>query len=542
MSEKLTIKKMIQIAIEKDLPIPDETSGLVEYHSYGLIGGEDESVEKRVGLAPTEHHLSLINEFARTPQTKDDWEVYTNCDPIGNPQEIDSHGDVFDKAALRDMAKGAPGSPILTDHNHELGVQPPMGICIAASVTKDGRLIETWAFPKEDYNSGIRMGLDKGLIRSVSVGIFVSPRDKICNSCGDKSIYSGECPHYPGDKNGTSVTIKRVKRYAERSLVNIPARLGTSVKGLAPETKEPYFSACEEADSQVELPPIWAQSTKKLGANDPPMIWDLPLDYDEVYLQFLIPEGKDLTGANGLSIQNFVTDKPLRAFKFKDTAIAKSYIFQTEVGDDLIPQLKIDHNLFPDNESVNEGNFVLSVYCSHRDVAPTPPATIPDVISEDSIVAEKDVKAPEAQEPSEKEEITAPEATAAEDKTEAPVPQEEVKSIEVPVVKSLEVEELTKSFNGAIEVKTEELNKALAEVTEKLVKQQEFSEKQGEALKSLSDSVVALAENVAKLASLSTEEAVEKLLEVAGQIKEQTSAPKPQEPMTKFSFIDSLRK
>lgn len=542
MSEKLTIKKMIQIAIEKDLPIPDETSGLVEYHSYGLIGGEDESVEKRVGLAPTEHHLSLINEFARTRQTKDDWEVYTNCDPIGNPQEIDSHGDVFDKAALRDMAKGAPGSPILTDHNHELGAQPPMGICIAASVTKDGRLIETWAFPKEDYNSGIRMGLDKGLIRSVSVGIFVSPRDKICNSCGDKSIYSGECPHYPGDKNGTSVTIKRVKRYAERSLVNIPARLGTSVKSLAPEldTKEAYFSICDEVKEETpELPPVFIQLSKKLGANDPPLIYDLPLDYEDVYLQILVPEGKDLSGANDVGIQNFVTDKPLRAFKFNDTGMASSHILQTKKGEAFVPQIVIDHRLFPDNESVNEGNFVLSVYCSHRDVAPTPPATIPDVISEDSIVAEKDVKAPEAQEPSEKEEITAPEATAAEDKTEA---QEEVKSIEVPVVKSLEVEELTKSFNGAIEVKTEELNKALAEVTEKLVKQQEFSEKQGEALKSLSDSVVALAENVAKLASLSTEEAVEKLLEVAGQIKEQTSAPKPQEPMTKFSFIDSLRK
>lgn len=546
MSEKLTIKQMIDVAIQKELPVPDEATGLVLYEHSASLVSEDEFGAKAVKVcSPSDKQMEIINNQCLEPQDKENWMIIKGINPLGVAAEPDAHSDVFSKAAERDMAKQAFWTPVIINHDHQMN--PPIGRCLEASAGKEG-LRETWAIPKASYNAEYREAILHGNMPEISVGAFIEGKDKLCNSCGDgKSIYSMDCPHIPGrpdPKTGqkTTVTINRVQRYAERSLVNIPARLGTSVKSLAPEldTKEAYFSICDEVKEETpELPPVFIQLSKKLGANDPPLIYDLPLDYEDVYLQILVPEGKDLSGANDVGIQNFVTDKPLRAFKFNDTGMASSHILQTKKGEAFVPQIVIDHRLFPDNESVNEGNFVLSVYCSHRDVAPTPPATIPDVISEDSIVAEKDVKAPEAQEPSEKEEITAPEATAAEDKTEA---QEEVKSIEVPVVKSLEVEELTKSFNGAIEVKTEELNKALAEVTEKLVKQQEFSEKQGEALKSLSDSVVALAENVAKLASLSTEEAVEKLLEVAGQIKEQTSAPKPQEPMTKFSFIDSLRK
>ncbi len=578
MSDKLTIKQAISVAIKKDLPVPDETSGLVEYHSYGAL--DNDFLEKRVGsTVPTERHMALINEFARSPQEKDGWEVYDDCDPLGAPDEIDSHFDVFDRAALRDMQKGAPQSPILTDHDHSLGANPPMGICIAAVVTKEGRLKETWAFPKEDYNAGIRMGLSKGLIRSVSVGIFVSPKDKICNSCGDKSIYDMSCSHYPGDKDGTSVTIKRVKRYAERSLVNIPARLGTSVKGLAPAQETKELLAELGAASPEELADLLAEDkgiqpepanaplkedkavditarainkaitdvfsdeekernwipytkvTKALTSQDSPMVFALPLDYEEVGIQILIPEGKDLTGANPWGVQNFITDKPDRIFKFNSTGTP--YIFESVVGNAIIPQLKIDHTLIPNNPSVKEGNFVLTVYVTRKEGGATPAATISPVIKEELVVTEKaNEKAPEAQEPVEKEETPDTEAPAAEDPAQAP----EQKSIEIPVVKELEVEELTKSFKLEVDA----LNKSLTEANEKFVKLAELQEKTDKDLGALTDTVKTIAEHVVKLAEFSTEEAINTLLEVAGQLKEQKAIEAPQTPPSFNDFVSNL--
>lgn len=539
MSERLTLKSMIAVAIQKELPVPDEASGLVEYHSYGVI--DNEYIDKRAGTVPSDRHMEIINSLSRDPQEREDWEVYTGMDPVGDPQEVDSHGDVFDKAALRDMQKGALGSPVLTDHNHEMGANPPMGICIEASITKEGRLKETWAFPKEDYNAGIRMGLSKGLIRNISVGIFVSPRDKICNSCGDRSIYSMECPHYPGDKDNTSVTIKRVKRYAERSLVNIPARLGTSTKSLAPDSfpsKEDIDKVIQEVTEQTDKK-LYSRGkvTKRLTEQDPPMVFDLLFNYDEVFLQILVPEGKDLTGANSLGLQNYVTDKPGRCFKVSDSILAQSHLIKD--GDKTF--VVIDHRLFPDNESVNEGNFVLTVYCTMKEPSTkedsASAATIPSVINEDEVVTEKaNVEAPEAQEPSEKQEDAAPEAPASEE-TSAPE-QEEIKSVEVPVVKELAVEELTKSFKSEVEP----ITKALAEATEKFSQLAEMQAKTDKALVELTENVTKLAEQVVRLADFSSEEAINQILEVVGQLKEQKAeVPTQVAHKSLESFVDTLR-
>lgn len=463
MAEIFDIKQAIAVAIKKDLPVPDESSGEVFYEASASLVGEDEFGAKSIKVGtPSDKQMELINSKTLEPQEKENWMIIKGINPLGVGSDPDSHHDVFDKAAERDMAKQAFWTPILKNHDHEMN--PPIGRCLEATAGKEG-LRETWAIPKASYNAEYREALMHGNMPEISIGAFIAAGDKICNSCGDKSIYSMDCPHYPGDKNNTTVTIKRVKRYAERSLVNIPARMGTSVKGLAPVSTE------IETDLEGK-------------SHD-----DLQNSIKELNLSLLTPE----------DIQK---------------AMAKAI------------------------NSAFEGSGAQSTE------DPEPPATISDVINEDVSImsAEKDVKAPEAQEPSEKEEIVAAEAPVTETKAEEMAPEPEVKEIEVAVVKSLEVEELTKSFNESVKTEVESVNKALAEVSGALIKQQEFSEKQGEALKSLTDSVAAIAEQIAKLASLSTEEAVEKLMEVAGQLKEQVAPveKKPSDPL--FTFVDSLRK
>lgn len=109
-----------------------------------------------------------------------------------------------------------------------------------------------------------------------------------------------------------------------------------------------------------------ANVTKLLTSNDPAIIFDLPLDYDKVYIQILIPAGKATSGANQLGIQNFVTTDPNQIFAFEDVGFANNYIFQTLVGNSYIPQVKVDSRLMPANESVRANNFTLSLYCTRK--------------------------------------------------------------------------------------------------------------------------------------------------------------------------------
>lgn len=470
MSKKFNLKSAIEIAIAKEMDVPDEGTGLILHKFGSTIKQEegDEFQEKRAStekdLVPTQAEMEMINASARIEQDAGNWYVFRNVNVTGPLDSVDSHGDIFSMRAAKTMSEQVTpqeASPILTDHWHDLGDRPPIGKAITAKATAKG-LIESWAIPKEDYNSSIVKGLLNGTINKISIGAFVNPADKLCNSCGNKSIYDSACPHIPNRKdekgNMVTVTIKDVKRYAERSLVNIPARLGTSVKSLAP---------AEDDSISKEMAP----------------------DYDHIKETF----------------QSFPTSADIR-------------------------------------EAIDKGikNALNSVFDGSES---EPPATIPPVISEDSIVAEKDVKAPEAEEPSEKEETTAPEAPVAEDKTEAAEPQEEVKSVEVPVVKSLEVEELTKSFTDSVKTDLESVNKTLADTNEAIKSFKELQDEQSAQVKTLVESVAALAEQVAKLAEFSTEEAVEKLLEVAGQIKEQQApAPAKAELKSFNDIVDMLRK
>lgn len=121
-----------------------------------------------------------------------------------------------------------------------------------------------------------------------------------------------------------------------------------------------------QSGGEAPAPQRIANVTKLLTSNDPPLVFDLPPDYDQVYIQILIPAGKSTSGANGLGIQNFVTADPQQRYLFSDTGFANTYIFQSLVGNSYIPQVKVDHLLMPANESVRSNNFVLSIFCTRK--------------------------------------------------------------------------------------------------------------------------------------------------------------------------------
>lgn len=111
-----------------------------------------------------------------------------------------------------------------------------------------------------------------------------------------------------------------------------------------------------------------AKVGKLLTDDDPPMIFDLPYNYDQVYVQILIAAGQSTSGANGLGIQNFVTTDPQQVFLLSDTGFANNLIFNTLVGNAYIPQVKIDSRIMPENAAVQAGNFTLTVFCTLKDL------------------------------------------------------------------------------------------------------------------------------------------------------------------------------
>jgi len=222
-----------QVAVNKNLEMPED-SGIITFQiETSLKGAKGRSVKD---LEPTDEEMELINENALVPQEKKDFIILRNVNPIGDPKAVDSHLDKFSRQAEKDLVEGAPNTPLLVNHDHDINNAPPVGMVISSKLTNKGPR-ETIAIALDAGNDGIIKGITKGFINKLSVGIQVYHADTLCNSC-DKatSIYSSACPHMPGQKdekgNITTKTINKVARYLERSLVNVPARLGTSTKSL----------------------------------------------------------------------------------------------------------------------------------------------------------------------------------------------------------------------------------------------------------------------------------------------------------------------
>lgn len=117
-----------------------------------------------------------------------------------------------------------------------------------------------------------------------------------------------------------------------------------------------------------------AKVKQKLESVDPPLIFDLPFDYDKVYIQILVSTAGETGGSNQVSIQNFVTRDPKEFFGMDVLGFANEYVFMTNVGGAFIPQVKVDYKLFPSpNSSIDANNFVLTIACTRKQLAASAP-------------------------------------------------------------------------------------------------------------------------------------------------------------------------
>lgn len=238
------------VALSKGLELPDD-NGFVSFKSVPTnnpIVGEGAIDNKALSMEPNDEEMALLKQYA--PHNDGHYMILRNVDPIGDPKAIDAQQETILPTAVKDLIDQAPGTPVLLSHDHDM--MPSVGFCIAAKSSKGG-IKETWAIPVETYNADIRRSIINGSSRQISIGALVKYADKICSSC-NKSIYNQACPHTPGTQdekgNVVSVGLKRIHRYAERSLVNCPARLGTAVKSLTilEESAQVLdFSTAEEA-------------------------------------------------------------------------------------------------------------------------------------------------------------------------------------------------------------------------------------------------------------------------------------------------------
>lgn len=119
-----------------------------------------------------------------------------------------------------------------------------------------------------------------------------------------------------------------------------------------------------------------AKIKTNMTTDDPPLIYDLPFDYDQVFIQILVSPTGDTGGTNSVSINNFVTTDPGQWFEYSFASLASDFVFVSNVGGAYIPQVKVDSRVFPSpNSSVENGNFVMTIACTRKNL-PSSPASV----------------------------------------------------------------------------------------------------------------------------------------------------------------------
>lgn len=128
----------------------------------------------------------------------------------------------------------------------------------------------------------------------------------------------------------------------------------------------------EQGNNSPQVQQI-AKVKQRITTDDPALVFDLPIDYDQVYVQILVAANGDFGGSNSVSTSNFVTKDPAQWFSYNFATLGNEYIFTSNVGGAFIPQVKLDSKVFPSpNTSVDNGNFVLTLACTRRQLALTP--------------------------------------------------------------------------------------------------------------------------------------------------------------------------
>lgn len=146
---------------------------------------------------------------------------------------------------------------------------------------------------------------------------------------------------------------------------------GLAVFPIYPRSR--FFGTAKPAPTG-QLPALQriGKINKVLTTDDPPEVFDLPPNYDKVYIQNLIGATGSTGGQIPISVRNFMTKNPSEWFEFNIAALnpgETSYIFNTYLGQTYIPQVKVDSGLFPPtgvNSSIDNGNFSINLACSTK--------------------------------------------------------------------------------------------------------------------------------------------------------------------------------
>ena len=189
---------------------------------------------------PTPEELKQINALSNIDLAAEEVMVFTlhSADDV-----VDRSADQFTPKALKEMAALSVDKPYLKDHSW--GTSSVVGKIFDASVSK-GRLMQKVYVTLRAKNADMIDGMLDGTLNKVSVGFAMGAEDYSCSSCS-KSLYSQDCPHYPGSKdekgNVTVGLIKGVKDYYEISNVTVPCQPGAGIrrdnqKGLEAPSQE----------------------------------------------------------------------------------------------------------------------------------------------------------------------------------------------------------------------------------------------------------------------------------------------------------------
>jgi len=176
---------------------------------------------------PTPEELKQINALTNVDLKAEEVLVFTlhSADDV-----VDRSADQFSVKALKDMATLSVDKPYLKDHSWS--TSSVIGKIFDASVSK-GRLMQKVYVPISVKNQDMIDGMLTGIYNKVSVGFAMGAEDYSCSSCS-KSLYSQDCPHYPGSKdekgNVTVGLIKGVKDYYEISNVTVPCQPGAGIR------------------------------------------------------------------------------------------------------------------------------------------------------------------------------------------------------------------------------------------------------------------------------------------------------------------------
>ncbi len=176
---------------------------------------------------PTPEELKQINALSNIDLAAEEVMVFTlhSADDV-----VDRSADQFTVKALKEMAAMSVDKPYLKDHSW--GTNSVVGKIFDASVSK-GRLMQKVYVTLRAKNADMIDGMLDGTLNKVSVGFAMGAEDYSCSSCS-KSLYSMDCPHYPGSKdekgNVTVGIIKGVKDYYEISNVSVPCQPAAGIR------------------------------------------------------------------------------------------------------------------------------------------------------------------------------------------------------------------------------------------------------------------------------------------------------------------------